>query len=256
MAHERLSPSEPQKALQAYGKMLPFISSLKSDFTVKVSPRSSGTFDFSVFQQQRELWRWVERLLWRAVVLTSQSPERSIDSQPELHLWKWLDCYASCSSSWPANFRTIHRSTVYSIHLRALVLKHGVLSPQASSHALESSKSPSTPSATPSVKAVSIASSPSQADSQSTVASSWLQSARKVVQEYRAVLTESTKFPRAGERNWKVEDFVDLCVAIWEAHGAVGDYAGWVIDVSPYDFDDTHSEDNLLYHRSCGGRQD
>lgn len=30
----------------------------------------------------------------------------------------------------------------------------------------------------------------------------------------------------------KVEDFVDLCVAVWEASGAVGDHAGWVIDVS------------------------
>jgi hypothetical protein len=28
-----------------------------------------------------------------------------------------------------------------------------------------------------------------------------------------------------------VEDFVDLCVAVWEAAGSVGEAAGWVIDV-------------------------
>ncbi|KAJ7721686.1 TIP49 C-terminus-domain-containing protein [Mycena olivaceomarginata] len=59
----------------------------------------------------------------------------------------------------------------------------------------------------------------------------WLHSARAVIQEYRAILSVCTRFPRARERNVKVEDFVDLCIAVWEASGAMGDYAGWVIDV-------------------------
>lgn len=29
-----------------------------------------------------------------------------------------------------------------------------------------------------------------------------------------------------------VEEFVDYCVAAWESGGAIGDQAGWVIDVS------------------------
>lgn len=45
------------------------------------------------------------------------------------------------------------------------------------------------------------------------------------------MLNVSTKFPRAGERNVLVEEFVDLCVATWEASGAVGEHAGWVLDV-------------------------
>jgi hypothetical protein len=61
----------------------------------------------------------------------------------------------------------------------------------------------------------------------------WLHSARAVIQEYRAILSVCTRFPRARERNVKVEDFVDLCIAVWEASGAMGGYAGWVIDVSP-----------------------
>ena len=60
---------------------------------------------------------------------------------------------------------------------------------------------------------------------------SWLPEARSVIQEYRSVLNVSTKFPRAGERNVLVEEFVDLCVATWEASGAVGERAGWVLDV-------------------------
>ncbi len=54
------------------------------------------------------------------------------------------------------------------------------------------------------------------------------------MQEYRAILSVSTSFPKAGERNTKVEDLVDLSVAVWEADGAVGEYAGWVIDVRTY----------------------
>ena len=45
------------------------------------------------------------------------------------------------------------------------------------------------------------------------------------------MLDITTKFPRAGERNVLVEEFVDLCVATWEASGAVGEHAGWVLDV-------------------------
>ncbi|KAF9530120.1 hypothetical protein CPB83DRAFT_201136 [Crepidotus variabilis] len=227
MSHERLL--QPENALQAYGKAFTLLPSLKSEFNVKPTPRSSGSFDFSVFQQQRELWRWVERLLWRAVVMTSQMSEAYGNANTDQQFWKWLACYASCSSSWPSNFRSIHRSTVYTIHIRALVLKHGVLS---SSPPQISSNSTSTPSTSTSTsRPISIASLPSQSDAQSTMSSTWFHTARTVVQEYREILTACTKFPSAGHRNWKVEEFVDLCVAIWEAHGAVGEYAGWVIDI-------------------------
>jgi len=45
------------------------------------------------------------------------------------------------------------------------------------------------------------------------------------------ILSSSTNFPRAGEHNVKVEEFVDFCVAVWEAAGGVGEHAGWIIDV-------------------------
>ena len=45
------------------------------------------------------------------------------------------------------------------------------------------------------------------------------------------MLNVGTKFPRTGERNVPVEEFVNLCVATWEVSGAVGERAGWVLDV-------------------------
>ena len=225
MSHERLNPSEIKTALKAYGNALPLFSYLQSEFTQKSIPKSSGILDFTVFYQLRELWRWVERLLWRAVVLSSRTTLISVEGEPEPQLWRWLDYYATCSSYWPATFRTDHRSTVYSLHIRALVLKNGVMcaSPLHLSKASRPALSVLTPASTTPITQ-------SDLDSAGSI-THWIHSARSVVQEYRAILTASTKFPHAGERNVKVEEFVDLCVAIWEAHGASGEQAGWVIDV-------------------------
>lgn len=218
MSRERLSPSEPQKALEAYSNAIPLFSSLRSEIT----PKSSGKLDFNVFHQLRELWRWVEWLLWRSVVLSSRTADLYSRGQPESQLWQWLDHYTSCSAYWPPNFRNVHRSTVYSLHIRALILKNGGLS-HLSHHVSQSSLSSSI--------ATSTSTSPTQSESQHSVSHSWIHSARCIIQDYRAILTASTRFPRAGERNMEVENFVDLCVAVWESHGAAGEQAGWVIDV-------------------------
>ncbi|KAK2465146.1 hypothetical protein APHAL10511_002838 [Amanita phalloides] len=47
----------------------------------------------------------------------------------------------------------------------------------------------------------------------------WLNEARTVINRYRGVL------------NGEVEDFVDLCAAVLEATGAVGEHASWFIDI-------------------------
>jgi hypothetical protein len=57
----------------------------------------------------------------------------------------------------------------------------------------------------------------------------WLPLTLSIVSSYRSILSLSTTFPKAGQRNRKVEDFVDLCVAIWET--ASVNEEGWVIDV-------------------------
>ena len=63
--------------------------------------------------------------------------------------------------------------------------------------------------------------------------SSWVTEARTLLEEYRVVLATCTNFPRAGDRNQKVEEYCDGLVAVWERSGADGIDSRWVIDVSP-----------------------
>ncbi|KAF9025079.1 hypothetical protein BDZ89DRAFT_1068592 [Hymenopellis radicata] len=194
MSNEKLFPNDLRKAAKSYSAAVPLLTIVESETTAAVAPTTSGKVDFAAFTRFRELWRWVERLIWRAVALASRT---SNVLEGESTLWTWFGHYSTCSSYWPSNFRTGHRSAISVLYLRALIIRHGHAPPPT-----RISKPPL-----------------------------WLSVARGVVQEYRAILSVSTKFPKAGERNTKVEEFVDLCVGIWEASGVVGEYAGWVLDV-------------------------
>ncbi|KAG9088376.1 hypothetical protein FS749_002215, partial [Ceratobasidium sp. UAMH 11750] len=59
----------------------------------------------------------------------------------------------------------------------------------------------------------------------------WRDDARRTANEMRAVLGSTTAFPHAGEVNSKVLDFVDGCVALWEAGGEEEEDATWVVDI-------------------------
>lgn len=200
MSHEKLYPSELHRALKIYHSAIPLLTIVVSEFTSPPSTQGTGKLDFTPFYQLYEVWRWVEGLLWRAVILSSRLCEvhENEASDATESLCKWFSHYVKCSAGWPAKFRTAHRSAVISIYLRAFVLRHRVLS-----------ESP-----------VSIPKPPA-----------WLHEARALCADYRMILSSSTNFPRAGEHNVKVEEFVDLCVAVWEAAGGMGEHAGWIIDV-------------------------
>jgi hypothetical protein len=60
---------------------------------------------------------------------------------------------------------------------------------------------------------------------------SWRDEARRAVTEMRVVLGSTTEFPHAGQVNPKVLDFVDACVALWDAGGEHEEDALWVVDV-------------------------
>lgn len=68
----------------------------------------------------------------------------------------------------------------------------------------------------------------------------WRDEARRLASEMKVLLENITEFPRAGEVNHRVLDFVDLCVAAWEKGGFDETDAAWVIDVCH------------LPHGSCG----
>ncbi|CAL1702635.1 unnamed protein product [Somion occarium] len=198
MSHERISPSEPQSALDAYLRAIPLLKVISTEIPCTIaSGITSGTVELGSFVRYRELWRWVERLLRRAIILSAKFVDLSVPSDDPKSIWSLFDYYRACSAHWPPTFRPDHRSTILVLHLRALILRAN-----GSTSSYLKMKIPR-----------------------------WISTARSIIQEYRAILSINTHFPRAGERNTKVEDFVDMCVAVWEADGAVGEYAGWVIDV-------------------------
>lgn len=200
MSHEKLSPTDLQKALDAYCTAIPLITIIESEIPRTLPPTGAGKLDFTSFNRFREMWLWIDRLLWRAIILASKTcPVNPTGSNDDGILWKLLSHYRTCSTYWPTKFKTEHRSIVAVLHLRALVIRA-----QISRHRQVLDKPPA-----------------------------WMGDARAVIADYRAILSVCTRFPKAGERNVQVEEFVDLCVAVWEASGAIGDHAGWVIDVSP-----------------------
>ncbi|KAG1744916.1 uncharacterized protein EDB91DRAFT_1271102 [Suillus paluster] len=195
MCYEKLS--DPKKAIQAYSSALPLLSII--EFQIPRTFTTTHTFSAS-FANYRELWRWTERLMFRTISLLSRYC--CLDDYDSL-LWTMFTHYHACSAHWPPTFRTGHRSTVAVLHLRALIIRH------------QTSSSTTTPN-------LSL---------QSTKPPQWLSTARSVINEYRTILATCTSFPKAGERNVKVEDFVDLCVAVWETSGAMADRVRWVLDV-------------------------
>lgn len=210
MSHEKMHPENLEEPFKVYSKANTLLSSLESEIPRSVPTTPTGT-SLSSFTQYRELWRWVDRLLWRKIVIAARI---STDDQVLLALFQQ---YQACSAHWISTFRPEHRSVVAVLHL------HFFISRASSSNKFQS-KHPS-----------------------------WLSGARSVIQDYRSVLSSSTNFPSAGERNVKVEDFLDLCVAVWEASGAVGEHAGWVVDVSVLAYT-VHFNANLSIFRSFGGQ--
>lgn len=195
MCYEKLS--EPEKAIQAYSSALPLLSLIEFEI-----PRTFTTTlsSFASFANYRELWRWTERLMFRAISLLSRF--YSLDDNDGL-IWTMFTHYHACSAHWPPNFRTGHRSTVAVLYLRA--------------HIIRFQTSPTTATPIPTL--------------QSEKSLQWLNTARSIINEYRTILDCCTSFPKAGELNVKVEDFVDLCVAVWETSGAMSDRVHWVLDV-------------------------
>lgn len=199
MCYEKLHPEDPELAIQAYATAIPLLNIIEFETPRSLTAQSTP----SSFSLYRELWRWVERLMFRAIALLARL--RHLDDQ-EVLIWNLFTRYESCSPYWPPTFRASHRSITAVLHLRALIIRFRAPSPSTTpSSSLQAEKPPQ-----------------------------WLNTARSIINEYRTVLDKSTYFPRAGERNVKVEDLVDLSVAVWEASGAIADRAQWVIDVGDH----------------------
>jgi hypothetical protein len=213
MSLEKLSPTDTSTILSAYLSATQALSTIQGNFSLTFPPNSlhspsSGTVHVinPSFMRYRELWRWVERLLRRAIFAASRMC--SLNGEQESILWTLFSQYQTYNTYWPQTFRAKHRSTVAVLFIRALVLRARLTEhlPFILHAHFRSANSdvPVTPS---------------------TVA-------RRAIQDYRDILNASTRFPKAGERNVQVEELTDLCVAVWEAGGSKSSDAAWVMDVS------------------------
>ena len=122
MSYEILFPENSTHALASYSAAIPLLTIVESEITSAVAPTVTGKLDFASFTHFRELWRWVERLIWRAVILALRT---SNVHQNDASLWTWLNHYSSCSAYWPSIFRTAHRSAILVLYLRALIIRYG-----------------------------------------------------------------------------------------------------------------------------------
>ena len=212
MSLEKLTPTDTSTILPVYLTAAQALPTIESNISQSFPPNplhapTSGPGHISnpSFVRYRELWRWVERLLRRAIIVASRTC--SLNGAQESVLWSLFSQYRTCSAHWPPTFRATHRSTISVLFIRALVFRARVsgdmpLSLYAHFHR-GSSDVPTTAS---------------------TIA-------RRVIQDYRDILNASTRFPKAGERNVRVEELTDLCVAVWEAGGSKSGDAAWVMDV-------------------------
>ncbi|VDC06392.1 unnamed protein product, partial [Peniophora sp. CBMAI 1063] len=216
MCIEKLEPSNAPKALEIYLTAVLSLPTLES--SISGSAPAPTAQSFASFVRYRELWRWAERLLYRAIVLAARvcvlgggeaGGEGEVDGGNEEGeggggkeasvLWSLLAHYQTCSAHWPPTFRPKHRTTIASIHVRALILASRLPSSSASSSFISKKELGS--------------------------------KARRVIKEARDVIGATTSFPRADQRNSNVEELVECAVAAWEASGADGVRAGWVMDI-------------------------
>lgn len=207
-----LTPDDTSKILAVYLIAAQALPTIESNISRSVPPNplhasstGPGRIDAPSFSTYRELWRWIERLLRRAIVAAARIC--SLNSTQESTLWMLFSQYQTCSVHWPPTFRSAHRSTVAELFIRALVLRArlpGHPPPSFYTHFR-----------------------PGNPDIQHTAS----MVARRAIQDYRDILNASTHFPKAGERNVKVEELTDLCIAVWEAGGSKSGDAPWVMDV-------------------------
>ncbi|KAI0065171.1 hypothetical protein BV25DRAFT_1798883 [Artomyces pyxidatus] len=216
MSYEKLTPSEQSKILTIYLTAVMSLPTIEADISRTSPPNPSqvsgsgpGRLVLASFTRYRELWRWVERLLRRAIIVAARTC--ALGSAEEPVLWALFAHYQSCSAHWPPTFRADHRSTISALHIRALV---------------ERSYLPGSPPLPASTQSFSGGGSP---ETRRTM--TWLPAVRRAIRDYRDILSASTHFPRAGKRNVKVEELVDLCMAAWEASGSSAEQAAWVMDI-------------------------
>jgi hypothetical protein len=103
--------NQEEEALGVYEAAIPLLRNLHAAH----APPSEPLQHHPSFVKYRELWRWAERLLWRASCLSAKYGflERSLSI---------FRVYATHTLFFPADFRPNHRHVVTALHLHALLI--------------------------------------------------------------------------------------------------------------------------------------
>ncbi|KAF9509208.1 hypothetical protein BS47DRAFT_1397092 [Hydnum rufescens UP504] len=119
---------------------------------------------------------------------------------------------------------TLGNGLIYTLFIRALCLSSSFTSlPQPM---------PITPASLSTPISVADESGYSQAASSDPAQKvAWYAECRVLAEEYRRILEVVTRFPKAGEQNTLVNDFVDMSVGIWERGGCDEAQTDWIIDI-------------------------
>ncbi len=196
--------SAPQQALECYCAALTLLLQIP-DFqrahafaflsdtppsTTQASPRTAPAFP-----AYRESLRWISTALCRGAVLSARGAQHDVTL-------RWLRDYHAFAHAWPASFRPRQRMFMLNLYMRALHAacpadRHALVPPEYQ----WSTQINLGETATGSAHQI------------------WTREVRQAMQHGQELLAATTSFPRAGEVNGPVTDYIKGCVALWQKGG-------------------------------------
>lgn len=212
MTIELLS-DDPRKALASYAHAIRLYADLPglvipltASFLVRDAPPPSIS-NVPAFPTLREAHRWVSRALCRGSVLAAREADVGVTL-------RWTRTYHAIAQLWPTSFRPSQRCFMLKLYLSAL---HNTYIPH-----------PSSPVAGAEWY---IFPKPSTVIPRGTSAQLWERETVAAMEQGRVLLGDVTEFPRAGSVNWRVGEFLQACVRVWERSGYQSPQAAQAIKV-------------------------
>ena len=195
-------------AIRLYSDLPSLVIPLATSFLVRDTPAGNVSAP-AAFVNLREAHRWVARALCRGSVLVARHPDVSSSL-------RFVRSYHAIANLWPTSFRPSERCFMLKLYLSAL---HGAYIPQPTSRPLPS-------------LAWYVFAMPSTIIPRGTIAQLWSREIIAAMEQGKMLLSEVTEFPKAGSINWRVVEFMQACVRLWERSGYQSTEASEVIKVS------------------------
>ncbi|KAJ9108884.1 hypothetical protein QFC21_000205 [Naganishia friedmannii] len=184
------------EAIRLYSDLPSLVIPLANSFLVRETPLEGSALNNSAFTSLREAHRWISRALCRGSVLAARQPHVDVTL-------RFVRSYHAIAQLWPSTFRPSQRSFMLKLYLSAL---HNSYISHPSSRASPGFQWFVFPM-------------PSTILPNGTVAQLWSREAVAAMEQGRILLGQVTEFPKAGNINWRVVEFMQACVRLWERSG-------------------------------------